>query len=483
MVPPSRKQDEASRDNELQWLIHHQSALDARLQRVEESLVFRTLRAVGTFYQTHFASDTGRSAQAWSAWFSRHLPAAIAPDPLWAYQPVIDITADGGDLETLRSQTYAHWEIGGTSGDYTAELRPGTKLSPHTLAYAVRAMQGEKPGRIYFDHQQLDESGEPLRPVFKPDWSPTLIASCDYLGDFILTAREPREGTVHIPEVLYSTTRSLQLRAPERPARATPTVSILICTRNAGLLSRCLASLRGKTDYSFLEVLVVHHTGSADDAEIERIAADHGAARIPFAGPFNFSVMNNLGAEAATGELLVFLNDDVEPLEANWLGRLAGWFHDASVGAVGAKLLYPNGAIQHAGIATWIVDGAGHPGRNLTGGTYWPWLNVSREVTAVTGACLCLRRVDFQRIGGFNPDFPVNYNDVDLCLRLREQGLSVIYDAGAVLQHDESRTRARGVTYEERRRFFLLWAARLQQVDPFYSPHLAQNNENLSLRG
>jgi len=128
------------------------------------------------------------------------------------------------------------------------------------------------------------------------------------------------------------------------------------------------------------------------------------------------------------------------------------------------------------------MDGAGHPGRFMTGSEFWPWLDAAREVTAVTGACLAIRRTDFLSVGGFDPVFPVNFNDVDLCLRLQERGLAVILETSAVLQHDEGRTRARGVGFEERRKFFLRWHARVERTDPFYSPHLVQNNENLTLR-
>jgi O-antigen biosynthesis protein len=467
---------------ELQWLIHHQSALDSRLQRVENSLIFRTLRAIGTFYQAHFSSDVEGSTRAYRAWSARHAPLPLVPELAWQYQPLISISAKGGDIASLKAQTYTHWELDSPSGDYTVELPAGNRLAPYALAYAVRAMQEHPPGRIYFDHEQVDEGGNPVRPVFKPDWSPVLFESSNYLGDFVLTSREARNGVIHIPEILYSSVHPLAPGTISLPRQNARSVSILICTRSAPLLSRCLAALHGNTEYPSFETIVIHHTGSSDDGEIERIADSHRAIRVPFSGPFNFSAMNNAGARSASGEILLFLNDDVEPLERNWLYHLTSWLERPSIGASGAKLLFPNGAIQHAGIATWIVDGTGHPGRNLTGSEYWPWLNSTREVTAVTGACLCLRRGDFDNVGGFDPQFPVNFNDVDLCLRLQERGLSVIYDASAVLQHDESRTRGAGVGYEERRRFFLRWSHRLRSTDPFYSPHLVQNNENLSLR-
>lgn len=320
-----------------------------------------------------------------------------------------------------------------------------------------------------------------MRPVFKPDWSPVLLESCDYPGDFVLDSREARGGVVHVPHVAYSSRAGLRFRKVELTPTRTPLVSAVICTRNADLLSRCLTAFRAKTDYPAVEIIIVHHTGSADDKRIVQIAQDCGASRVPFFGPFNFADMNNRAAQRARGEIVLFLNDDVEPLDSQWLHRMAARLERAETGAVGAKLLYPNGTIQHAGIVTWEMDGAGHPGRYMTGSEFWPWLDSAREVTAVTGACLAMRRSDFQLLGGFDPAFPMNFNDVDLCLRLQERGLSVILETSAVLQHDEGRTRSKGVSFEERRKFFLRWHTRVERTDPFYSPHLVQNNENLSL--
>ncbi|MCU1262424.1 MAG: glycosyl transferase, family 2 [Bryobacterales bacterium] len=231
-------------------------------------------------------------------------------------------------------------------------------------------------------------------------------------------------------------------------------------------------------------MVVVQHLGSstpAGEASVADAIQHFGAKCVAFPEPFNFSEMNNRGSRAASGELLLFLNDDVEPIASDWLARMVSHLEDPSVGAVGAKLLYPGGAIQHAGIATWLIDGAGHPGRNLLESENWPWLHYTREVSAVTGASMCMRRSDFEKLGGFDPVFPVNYNDVDLCLRLRAAGLSVILDANAVLRHDESQTRRPGTRYDERRLFFRRWGHVVENVDPYYSPHLAQNNEDLSL--
>jgi GT2 family glycosyltransferase len=363
-----------------------------------------------------------------------------------------------------------------------AELPRGIVLEPDVLARAVAAIQVHRPDAIYFDHQLIDESGAPVEPVFKPDWSPILAESCEYMGAFVLRSREPREGTLHIPEIGYSTRSRVQVRESVPVAHAHPLVSVVICSRNADLLARCLTSLRANTTYEAMEIVVVHHLGSEHDARIVELTREANAQRVEFTGAFNFSAMNNLGARSAKGEILLFLNDDVEPLEPRWLERMVARLERPETGAVGAKLLYYNGSIQHAGLVIWEMGGAGHVGRFLTSSEYWPWLNATREVSAVTGACLAIRRADFDGVGGFDPAFPMNFNDVDLCLRLQERGLSVVLEASAVLQHDEGQTRAAGVGFEERRRFFLRWSQRVERTDPFYSPHLSQNDESLGLR-
>jgi O-antigen biosynthesis protein len=532
-------------EREVQWLHQQQNALDSRLERVENSIIFRTLRAIGTFYFTRVARKKAGSLPGYLEW-RKGAVANLPPLPVSSGSPFITLFIPLQEpnpeglrraLNSVRAQTYSHWELIVISQAPLASwlqeyLRQEQIPCLSTFAGARKQAKGEWIGMVgesdflaatalqhcvaslpadllYTDEEIIDRLGNPLRPLLKPDWSPVLLQSTAYLGGLLLVSRDCLQKAgetvdsveeavqhlantplqvVHVPRVLYHSLdqpRLTRKAAPKPVLARTPLVSIVICTRTSRLLAQCLEGLRNKTDYANKEVIVVQHLGTTSGAEEEsiRVMAQQYAARIvPYSEPFNFSDMNNLGVRSATGEILLFLNDDVYPLSADWLTRLVARLEDPAVGAVGAKLLYPSGAIQHAGIATWLIDGAGHPGRNLFVSDHWPWLDYPREVTAVTGACMAVRRADFERLGRFDPIFPVNYNDVDLCLRLRREGFSILLEADALLRHDESQTRKAGTQYQERRLFFQRWASEVEKVDPYYSPFLAQNNENLSLR-
>jgi GT2 family glycosyltransferase len=260
-----------------------------------------------------------------------------------------------------------------------------------------------------------------------------------------------------------------------------PLVSLIICSRSPQLLKGCLAAIRRRTDYLQRQIVVVPHMVGREDA-MEKVLLHSEAKRVRSEGPFHFSCMNNLGAEAADGEILVFLNDDVEPLLSSWLYKLAAQAQRPEVGIVGARLLYPAGTLQHAGIAIGIGDGCGHPGRGTNITPYWWWNNLTRNVSAVTGACLAIRKKIFQQLGGFDQSLPVQYNDTDLCLRAHKAGYRVLYEAGAVLRHRECQTRKGRVSFVERERWHARWVTELEQGDPFYSPHLSRMREDASLR-
>jgi len=292
------------------------------------------------------------------------------------------------------------------------------------------------------------------------------------------TGRRALEDAVErraIRAVVADGTASNTYRLDREPAADT-LASIVICSRQPHLAARCLRALARRTAYTPREVVLVHHLGG-NDAAMERLLARNGCVRVPYAGPFDFAAMNNLGARHAHGEVLVFLNDDVSPLDPGWLAVLVAHAQRPDVGIAGARLLYPWGAIQHAGMAIGIMNGVGHPGRDTFGSGYWPWSALARDVSSVTGACLAVRRSVFEELGGFDPAFPVNYNDADFCLRAAEAGYRVIYEPAARLRHDECRTRRPGVRHRERECWQRRWDGRFTAGDPFYSPNLSPHGE------
>jgi GT2 family glycosyltransferase len=256
--------------------------------------------------------------------------------------------------------------------------------------------------------------------------------------------------------------------------------SLIVCSRNPKLLKRCLDAVERRTAHARREIVVVQHR-AGDIAAMDRLLDAGSYVRVPYTGPFNFAAMNNLGARHAAGDVLVFMNDDVEPLDSDWLTAMLAHANRPGVGAVGAKLIYPSGAIQHAGMVIGIMEGAGHLHRNTFGSPYWNWLPFTRNVSAVTGACLAIRKSVFEELGGFDESFPVNYNDVDLCLRARQAGYEVIVEPAALLRHFECQSRQAGVRLEERYLFEQRWAASLERGDPFYSPHLRRTIEDAGL--
>lgn len=259
-----------------------------------------------------------------------------------------------------------------------------------------------------------------------------------------------------------------------------PTASLIICSQRTRFLRASIRAIQRITSYPHRQLVVVHHkVGNA--AAMDRLLKGIPCLPVPYDGPFHFSLMNNTGARAASGEILVFLNDDVQPLVPGWLTALIAQVQRPEVGVAGAKLLYPSGAIQHAGVVIGILDGAAHPQRDSYGTGYWDWIDTTRNVTAVTGACLAVRREVFEDLGGFDLSFPSSYNDVDFCLRVRQAGYEVIYEPACLLRHHEAGSRSPLIGYDERERFYQRWRDRLEASDPFYNPNLARTSEDASL--
>ena len=350
------------------------------------------------------------------------------------------------------------WFRAGTDGSQDYDLALRLTERPAVIRHIPRV--------LYHWRQHADSTA--LSAAAKPF---TQAAGLQALSEVV--ARRDAQAVV-TPGVFANTYR-VRWSVPEHVK-----ASLVICSRNAKLLERCLQAIARQTSHQDREIVVVQHR-TGDTAAMDRLLDGCACVRVPYTGPFNFAAMNNLGAGHATGEILVFMNDDVEPLDAAWLDALLAHAHRREVGAVGAKLVYPSGAIQHAGIVIGIMEGAGHLHRNTFGALYWNWLPFTRNVCAVTGACLAMRKSVFEELGGFDELFPVNYNDVDLCLRARQAGYEVIVEPAAVLRHYECQSRQAGVRLEERYLFEQRWAAWLERGDPFYSPHLRRTVEDAGL--
>lgn len=275
---------------------------------------------------------------------------------------------------------------------------------------------------------------------------------------------------------------------------STPLVSVIIPSRDrVDLLARCLASLDRCRDLDPPMEWLLIDNGSQEPESLEAFAAlerrsDVRVLRCP--GPFNYAALNNEAASLARGSLLAFLNNDVEAIQPGWLREMASQALRPGIGAVGARLLFADGTVQHAGVILGIGGVAGHAHKYLPAEAegYQLRLRLSHNVSAVTAAVLVIQRNRFERVNGFDAaTFAVNYNDVDLCLRLQAAGYRNLYCADAMLFHHESRSRGAPRAPEalrqwqrEREAMQARWGP-LLKADPHYSPHLSLTEENLSL--
>lgn len=256
-------------------------------------------------------------------------------------------------------------------------------------------------------------------------------------------------------------------------------VMIIIPTRDGvKLLRPCIASIESKTAYPNYEILIVDN-GSQDRATLDYLKrSPHRVIRLD--EPFNFSRLNNAAAREAAGDYLLFLNDDTEVISAEWMSAMVEQARRADAGAVGAKLLYPDGRIQHAGIILGAGGTAGHAHSGVDGFSAAGYLNYPstiRNYSAVTGACLMIRRDVFLNAGGFDQEsFPVSFSDVDLCLRLRERGYLIVYTPYAMLYHRESATRGRRRYPQEEAALRARWRSELIS-DPYYNPNLSADGD------
>jgi len=449
--------------------------------------------------------------------------------------------------------------LGLATGEYVAFLDHDDTLAPFALA-EVAAVINQYPDAdlIYSDEDKLDESGRRVDPTFKPDWSPDLLRTHNYvchllilkrtlveqLGglrtgfdgaqdyDLVLRASEVARRIVHIPKVLYhwrlhpqSTAQNTSSKqylvdagrralaehvercgeaAGVHPAAKPgeyhvvyhlprrPLVSVLIPNRDAAqMLGRCLESLNA-SGYGNIEILVLENGSTQDDTfAFYRQLDERGVRVIAWKRPFNYAAVNNFGAAHARGDVLLFLNNDVEGINPDWLEAMVTHAVRPQIGAVGAKLLYADGTIQHAGVVLGMGGVAGHVHLRFPGHAegYLGRLRRVQNVAAVTGACLMTRRDVFERVGGFDERFVLAYNDVDFTMQVRALGYRVLWTPEAELYHLESKTRGYEDDPVKRERFhreFDLfrrkWAKELEAGDPFFNRNFRLDRADCALR-
>ena len=415
-------------------------------------------------------------------------------------------------------------------GEYAVPVRAGDLLGREALLLMADALCAQ-PGAdfLYTDEDRWSVAQGRHAPVFKPAWSPDRFitdpytghlaafrtAACRRLGGFTEAladgfvtdlvcrlAQADGRNVVHVPRVLYHVQVPDGAESRTRADRAvlaqhlrkglwglhtessadgirlacvgTPRVSIIIPSagkevtlqgRRTTHLSHCLETLRARTTYANYEIIVVTN-GSLGAAE----AAAQGPAvkRVEVPPPFHFSASINAGVQAARGEYLLLLNDDTEVITPDWLETLLSHAAQPGVGAVGARLLFPDGRLQHAGV-TLFARGPGHPyyGQEATPE------EAARNCLAVTGACLLTPRAIFAEVGGFGMEFPLHYNDVDYCLKVHQSGRRIVYVPRVELYHFERQRRDghAALQPDELQRFQQKWAAAYPR-DPFWNANL-----------
>jgi GT2 family glycosyltransferase len=280
-------------------------------------------------------------------------------------------------------------------------------------------------------------------------------------------------GRLKLPAQAEQSDLPHRLKILPVPRTNLPSVSIIIPTKDAPeMLGRCLKSVSERTSHSTFEVILMDND-TTDERSLQ-LMQQYPARRISLPNPFNFSRANNQGALAATGDFLVFLNNDTEIITADWLQHLVYYAEQPDVGAAGALLIYEDRTVQHAGVALGMRGTADHTMRGFPLGVdgYAGSLACAREVSAVTGACLMMRKSLFQEIGGFNEHFFTAYQDVDLCLRLRERGLRLICTPQALVVHHESVSRQNYYDMIDRMLLLDQWESVIERGDPYYNPNL-----------
>lgn len=427
--------------------------------------------------------------------------------------------------------------------EYLVPLRIGDILSRSALFRLAEASQANQGVAVlYGDHDELGKSGQRSRPWFKPRWNREMFLAQDYISsamaidmavvrhtasaarnvaELVIEAAFTDRPVVHVPHILCHAARPNddhedRLRAISRKLKPLgarcadgpfgtikvewplpsklPLVTIIVPTKDkVDLLRPCVDSVLSRTDYVQFEILIV------DNASVEKRTADYLTSitsnpkvRVfPYPATYNFSAINNAAARDARGTYLCLLNNDTKVVNDEWLTELMRYAVRDEIGAAGAKLLYEDGTIQHAGVVVGIGEAAGHAHRFLPADEpgYFRQPHVAQYITAVTAACLVVEKKKFEAVGGLDEaNLGVAFNDVDFCLKLERAGWRNVYVPHAVLLHHESRSRGKDSSKRNIERYTReltvlqeRWGTKTY-ADPLHNPNLDRYSEKYVLR-
>lgn len=278
------------------------------------------------------------------------------------------------------------------------------------------------------------------------------------------------------------------------PVQGSPLVSIIIPNKDEKeTLKTCIESIQEKTEYDNYEIIIVENNSTTEEIfqYYKELSQDPRIRLLRWKKEFNYSAINNYGVSHAKGEYLLFLNNDVKVITPGWIKEMLGVCQRPEVGAVGVKLIYPDNTIQHAGCVIGIGGIAGHMfvdmPANRTG--YLHKASILQDMSAVTAACMMMKKTAFEEAGGFTEKLSVAFNDVDLCLKVRKNEKLIVYDPYVQLYHMESKTRGAEDSTEKVRRFQeeieymrCQWIDILKKGDPYYNKNLSLTKWNYSLR-
>jgi GT2 family glycosyltransferase len=364
-------------------------------------------------------------------------------------------------------------------GGFDAEFE-GSQDWDLVLRVTERARRVVHLPRVLYHWRTLATStaggGEDAKPWAFEAGTRAIQAHCDRTGIPAVASRDTEHPGVY----------RLEPRLTEKPK-----VSIVIPTAGTVrevryeplvLIEHCVASIFERSTYENFEIVVVYDTGIDPDV-LGRLTALGGSRLrlVEFDEPFNFSKKINRGAVHSDGEMLLLLNDDMEVVTPDWIERLVMYAALPGVGAVGGRLIWEDGRLQHVGIVFENFGYPGHPYRGFAGdwNGYSNSVLVAQNFLAVTAACMMTPREEFERVGGFSHTLPMNYNDVDYCLKLVSAGKRIVYDPDSVLYHFESSSRSTDVEDWEKDRLRGRWLP-ITAEDPYSNPHLKYGVPRLS---